>query len=186
MAGGAGSPSRKSGSGPKAPQTLSAAQTTELRDKIRDALDEIPAHQSDLTHSKAQFPPDFSRRAWRTAFNGADPTLRAQVRALNWSASSLMNELNNTVMPAVVLAGFLNVDQLKRAAPAHYHALTANGLIVEQTRTDLERANKIRANMTHHYSKATADDVHDLVLLLDRLTPKLLNDLGPWLTGLGV
>jgi hypothetical protein len=183
MTGGA-KPGEKAAAGLSA--SLKAAQVTELQDKIREAVSDLPAQQADLRYAKQSFAPNFDRNAWRAAFDGTDPADRAKVNAVNWPTVTLVNHLNTVIINASVLAGFRNWDQRKTDAPGHYHALKKAGLISEATRRNLDRANAIRVSMTHMYATATADDVHELVSMLDTLAPRVMADLASWLQSMGI
>ena len=174
MTGGA-KPGGKAAAGPSA--SLTAVQVTELQDKIQEAVSDIPPQQADLSYAKQFFPPNFDSNAWRAAFEGADPADRAKVNAVNWPTVTLVNRLNMVIINASVLAGFRSWEQRKTDAPGHYHALKKAGLISDATRRNLDRANAIRVSMTHMYATATADDVHELVSMLDTLAPRVTADL---------
>jgi hypothetical protein len=163
---------------------LTAEQEEECRDRIQADLSDLAKQEADLAYGKSQFPPDFDLSAWTEAFEG-DPEDRFKAGGVNWRASTIVNDLNGVLMNGAVLAGIMPWHQRKSAAPSHYAALAKHKIISAQSKTDLNRANTIRTTMTHHYATATADDVHELVVLLGDLLPRLRQELAPWLSNLG-
>lgn len=166
-----------------ADHNLTSEQEDECRDKIRADLADIAQQEVDLARGKAQFPPDFDLAVWTEAFNGDED--RWKTGAVNWPVSTIVNDINGILMSGAVLDGLMPWSLLKKSTPSHYEALAKHQIISSPTKIDLERANRIRNTMTHHYANATGEDVYELVRLLEKLLPRLREELTSWLTKLG-
>ena len=159
-------------------------QKAECREKIRDDLADLAREEANLLYAKTQFDP-FDLTTWKTVFRGI-PEDAFTAGGVNWPAATMVNDLNGVLMSGTVLDGLMPWSQLKQNAPGHYNVLAKAEVISARSKEDLLEANTIRKMMTHFYSNATAEDVFELVKMLETLVPRLRHELGPWLTRLGV